>query len=191
MRQTVKQYRVQDATWIGGRHRPRPHCVTWRPSSAPPPPKKKGRGSSTHFSVGPCLWPNGWVYQDATWYTEVELGPGHIVLDGDLAPLPRKGTAPPLFGPCLLWQRSPILATAELLLINLCGNIVNSLDLFLISNLQLCWHRIYRISGSNQVGKWRAGGKNSTYYYDIEPTYISQLLMEDNNNRLFPALCVI
>jgi len=24
----------QDATWYGGRLRPRPHCVTWRPSSS-------------------------------------------------------------------------------------------------------------------------------------------------------------
>jgi len=47
--------------------------------------------------------------------TVVDLGPGHIVLDGDPAPLER-GTAPrPLFGPCLLWTRSPISATAELL----------------------------------------------------------------------------
>jgi len=28
---------------------------------------------------------------------EVGLGPGHIVLDGDTAPLPRKGTEPPNF----------------------------------------------------------------------------------------------
>ena len=35
---------------------------------------------------------------------EMGLGPGHIVLDGDPAP-PQKtrGTAPPIFGPCLLW----------------------------------------------------------------------------------------
>jgi len=48
--------------------------------------------------------------------TEVDLGPGHIVLDG--VPAPAKGAQqPPLFGPCLLWPRSPILATAELLFI--------------------------------------------------------------------------
>ena len=29
--------------------------------------------------------------------------PGHILLDGDPAPLPKKGTEPPIFGPCLLW----------------------------------------------------------------------------------------
>jgi len=36
--------------------------------------------------------------------TEVGLGPEDIVLDGDLAPLPKKGAEPPpIFGPCLLW----------------------------------------------------------------------------------------
>ena len=36
---------------------------------------------------------------------EVGLGPGDFVLDGDPAPLPKKGTKPPpsIFGPCLLW----------------------------------------------------------------------------------------
>jgi len=29
------------------------------------------------------LWPNGWMDQDAT--TQVGLGPGHIVLDGNPA----------------------------------------------------------------------------------------------------------
>jgi len=33
---------------------------------------------------------------------EVGLGPGGIVLDGDPAPQ-KGGTAPPIFGPCLLW----------------------------------------------------------------------------------------
>jgi len=46
--------------------------------------------------------------------TEVDLGPGHNVLDG--APLTRKGHgSTPLFGPCLLWPPSPSSATAELL----------------------------------------------------------------------------
>ena len=30
--------------------------------------------------------------------TEVGLGPGHIVLDGDPALLPKKGAEPPIFG---------------------------------------------------------------------------------------------
>jgi len=60
------------------------------------------------------MWPNGWVDEDALG-TEVDLGPGHIVLDGVPA-LHETGTATPhLFGPCLLWPRSPISATAELL----------------------------------------------------------------------------
>ena len=32
----------------------------------------------------------------------VGLGPGHVVLDGDPAPLPPKGVEPPIFGPYLL-----------------------------------------------------------------------------------------
>ena len=36
--------------------------------------------------------------------TEVNLGPGHIMLDVAQLPPPGRGTAaPPLFGPCLLW----------------------------------------------------------------------------------------
>jgi len=34
---------------------------------------------------------------------EVGLSPGDFVLDGDPAPLPKKGAEPPIFGPCLLW----------------------------------------------------------------------------------------
>jgi len=34
---------------------------------------------------------------------QVGLGPGHIVLDEDPAPLPEKGAEPPIFGPCLSW----------------------------------------------------------------------------------------
>jgi len=49
--------------------------------------------------------------------TEVDLGPGHIVLDGVPAPGERGTGAPLLFGTCLLWPRSPISATAELLLV--------------------------------------------------------------------------
>jgi len=34
---------------------------------------------------------------------EVGLGPGHIVLDGDPALPLQRYTAPPIFGPYLLW----------------------------------------------------------------------------------------
>jgi len=38
--------------------------------------------------------------------------------------LGERGTAPPLFGPCLLWPRSPISATAELLFLYLYRTVV-------------------------------------------------------------------
>jgi len=47
--------------------------------------------------------------------TKVDLGPGHIVLDGVPAIRKRGTAAPPLFGACLLWPRSPISAAAELI----------------------------------------------------------------------------
>ena len=47
---------------------------------------------------------------------KVDLRPGHIVLDSVPAPAEGAQQPPPLFGPCLLWPRSPISATAELLL---------------------------------------------------------------------------
>jgi len=55
------------------------------------------------------LWPNGWM-DEMPLGTEVDLGPGHIALDGDPGLPMERGTAPPLFGPCLLLPRSPISA---------------------------------------------------------------------------------
>ena len=45
---------------------------------------------------------------------EVGLVPCYIVLDGDPAPRPERGTATPLFAVRLFWPPSPISATAEL-----------------------------------------------------------------------------
>jgi len=65
----------------------------------PLPPK----GHSSQFSAHVCCC------KMAAWIKislgmEVGLGPGHIVLDGNPAPPPQKGgTAPSIFGPCLLW----------------------------------------------------------------------------------------
>ena len=49
--------------------------------------------------------------------TDVDLGAGHIVLDWDPGPPAKEIQQPPspIVGPCLLWPRSPISATAELL----------------------------------------------------------------------------
>ena len=62
--------------------------------------------------------------------TEVDLGPGHIVLDGVPAPHKRGTAAPLLLGPCLLWPRSPISATAALLLLVTVIVVVISLEHF-------------------------------------------------------------
>jgi len=80
----------------------------------PATPRKKGT-PIPHPIFGPCiLWPNGWMDEDATWYGS-RPRPGHFVLDGFPA-IRERAHPPPLFGPCLLWPRSPVSATAELLL---------------------------------------------------------------------------
>ena len=48
-----------------------------------------------------ALWLHGWTDQDETWHAGRPVG--HIVLDGDPAPPPQRGTAPPpISGPYLL-----------------------------------------------------------------------------------------
>ena len=57
----------------------------------------------------------------------VGLGPGHIVLDGDPAPLPKRGTAAqPRFQPMsIVAKRLPISVTAEdLSFLTWCGHIL-------------------------------------------------------------------
>jgi len=76
----------QGATWYGGRPRPRPHCVRWRPSS------RSKKGHTPIFTHVCCGQTAGWI--KLLLGTEVALGPGDIVLDGDPAP-PRKGTQQP------------------------------------------------------------------------------------------------
>jgi len=67
----------------------------------------------------------GWIKMPLA--TEVGLGPGDFVLDGDRAPTTKGAQQLPLFGPCLLWPWSPISATAELLFwISLCFRILLS-----------------------------------------------------------------
>jgi len=80
----------------------------------PATPRKKGTLIATQFLAHIyCGQMAGWMKTPLG--TEVDLGPGHNVLDG--VPAPAKGAQhPPIFGPCLLWPRLPISATAELLL---------------------------------------------------------------------------
>jgi len=68
-----------------------------------------------HPIFGPCLlWPNGWSDEDAAWYGSRPRPRPHCTRRGPGSR--ERGTAAPLFSAHLLWLRSPISATAELLL---------------------------------------------------------------------------
>ena len=73
-------------------------------------PSSPLNGAHPHFSFHVyCGQTAGWIKMPLG--TKVDLGPGHIVFIGDLAP--PKVAQPPsrVFGLCLLWliKRSPIL----------------------------------------------------------------------------------
>jgi len=72
-----------------------------------PLPKKEavpGGGAPSQFLAHVyCGQTAGWIKMALG--TEVGLGPVHIVLDGDTAPLPQKGAEPPCFDPSLLWPK--------------------------------------------------------------------------------------
>ena len=97
----------QDDTWYRGKPRPRQRCVRWGRS---PPQKGHCPQFSVHVYCGQTL---GWMKTPLG--TEVDICPGHIVWTGTQL-LRERAQQPPLFGPCVLWPRSPISATAELLL---------------------------------------------------------------------------
>jgi len=98
----------QDETWQACRPQLWPHCVRRGPSSPP----QKGAEPPPQFSAHVyCHQTAGWIKMKLG--RQVGLGPGHIVLDGDLSPSPPKRHSPsgdpaphsslsPLFGPCLL-----------------------------------------------------------------------------------------
>ena len=81
----------------------------------PATPRKKDTAPVPVFGHVYCGQTAGWM---KTPLAEVDLGPSHIVLDGVPALRERGTAAPPsFFGRCLLWPRSPISATAELLFV--------------------------------------------------------------------------
>jgi len=85
----------QDATLYEYRPRPRPHCATWRISFHPQ------WGTPPIFY---CSQTAGWIKMSL--YTEIGLGPSHIVLDG--TQLPQKGPQPTNFWPIsIVAKRSP------------------------------------------------------------------------------------
>ena len=78
----------QDATWYGGRLRPRAHCARWGPSL----PSTK-RGHSPQFSVDVyCDQTAAWIKMPLS--MELGLDQSDIVLDADTAPSPKGGRAP-------------------------------------------------------------------------------------------------
>jgi len=82
----------QDTTWYGGRPQPRRLCVKWGPALLP----KKGAEPPPQFSAHVhCDQTAGWIKMALD--MEVGLGPRHIVLDGDRAPLPQKRAESPPF----------------------------------------------------------------------------------------------
>ena len=72
-------------------------CVRWGPRS----PQKGGTAAPKFSAHVYCRQTAGWIKMPLG--TEVGLGPADIVLNGDPAPLPKKGTQPSIFGPHLLW----------------------------------------------------------------------------------------
>jgi len=78
----------------------------------PATPRKRHTHPTQFLAHVYCGQMAGWMKTPLG--TEVDLGADHIVLDGVSAPA-KGAQQPPLFGPCLLWPRSPISATAELL----------------------------------------------------------------------------
>ena len=87
----------QGGTWHGGGPLSRPHCARWGHSS--PPQKGQRLPILAHVYCGQTA---GWI--NTPLGTEVDLGPGHFVLDGFPA-IGERGTAAPSFRPM------PIVAT--------------------------------------------------------------------------------
>jgi len=66
------------------------------------PPQKVGRAAQFLAHVY-CGQTAGWIEMPLS--REVGLRPGDIVLDGDQAPFPKRGTAPQFLGTCLVAKR--------------------------------------------------------------------------------------
>jgi len=79
----------QDATWYGSKPRSRRRCVRWGCSSIPL------KGTHPPVSARVCCGQTaGWMKTPLG--TEVDLGQGHIVLDGDAHPPRKRHSRPPI-----------------------------------------------------------------------------------------------
>jgi len=78
-----------------------------------PLPKGAQSPSFQPMSIVLHMWPKGWMDEHASWYGSRPRHRPDCIRRGPSCP--RKGHSSPLFLPCLLWRRSPISATAELL----------------------------------------------------------------------------
>jgi len=77
----------QDATWYGGRPRPRPHLLDGDPAPT------KGHKTSPQFSAHVCCGRTaGWI--NIPFGTDVGLVPDDIVIHGDPAPRLKRATHP-------------------------------------------------------------------------------------------------
>jgi len=84
----------QYATWYGGRPQPR------GPSPNPKKEAEPGGGAPQFSAHVYCGHTAGWIKMALG--MEVGLGPIHIVLDRDTAPLPKKGAEPPNYRPIFI-----------------------------------------------------------------------------------------
>ena len=86
----------QDVTWYGGRPRPTWDCVRCGPSYTPRKRAHPPHLILAHVYCGQMAGWNGWKTPLGT---EVDLGPGHIVLDGGPSSRERAQQPPPSFRP--------------------------------------------------------------------------------------------
>jgi len=84
----------QNQTWHAGRPRPWTHCVK---SHLPLPNRTQPMQFSAHICCGQMT---AWIKMPLG--MDVGLGSGDFVLDGDPAPLPKKGAEPPNFRPMFI-----------------------------------------------------------------------------------------
>ena len=75
------------------------HVTLCKMETQLPSPKNR---AEPPILVSFLLWPNGWMYQDTTWYGGRPKPRRHCVRMGTQLASP-KGAQPPIFGQCPLW----------------------------------------------------------------------------------------